>query len=141
MPAILEAITNNSGTITQEDLSLYCSFNVYLSPTGLSVADARDCYPVLDSCPMHTNETAGMDLANTTGLAYQAVADLCVTGSYQLAGNRNLVFGLTLPIGICTVLCVLECQQGMLTVLTHSQLVVVLLESPSRSFWMSMVVD
>ena len=88
MPAILEAITNNSGTITQEDLNLYCSFNVYLSPTGLSVADARDCYPVLDSCP--TNETTGMDLANTTGLSYQAVADLCVTGSYQLAGNRNL---------------------------------------------------
>ena len=88
MPAILEAITNNYGTITQEDLNLYCSFNVYLSPTGLSVADARDCYPVLDSCP--TNETTGMDLANTTGLSYQAVADLCVTGSYQLAGNRNL---------------------------------------------------
>ena len=78
----------------QEDLNLFCLFDEYLPPTGLSVADARDCYPVLDSCP--TNQTTGMDLANTTGLSYQAVADLCVTGSYQLAGNRNLgfIFGL-----------------------------------------------
>ena len=80
-----EVITNNSGVITQEDLNEYCSFGMYLPPTGLAVADARDCYPVLDTCPI--NELPGLDLENTTGLAYQAIVEMCASGPQNLAGT------------------------------------------------------
>ena len=87
-PVIEGVIANNSGTIMQEDLGRYCSFSRYLPPTGLLVPDARDCFQVQDTCLI--NGQVGLDLANTTGLSYQTIVDLCETEPQSLTGVHNV---------------------------------------------------
>ena len=90
LPSFEEVIANNSRGITQDDLNLYCSFDLYLPPTGLSVPEPRACFQVQDSCP--SNELPVLELGSVTGLSYQTIVDLCATGPQNLVGETPTAY-------------------------------------------------
>ena len=83
-PVFRQVIANNSGVITLDALSQYCSIETFLPPTDLSVPGVRYCFPVQNTCPI--NELPGLDLEGTTGLAYPAIVELCANGPQNLVG-------------------------------------------------------